>query len=190
MTGKTHQILGLTAGLGYYLISTNPVYSPATLGAVIVGSHLAALVPDIDQPFSKIWDLIPFAGHTAGKIANTFLEHRNLTHSIIGFVAVGYLIHLLIFSFPNYWGINHTTLFFACLIAYLSHLLADMFTVEGIPLLFPYQAMMGIPPKPFEGIRIQTGKWFENLVIFPAINLILIVLLISDWSKIKLILFH
>jgi len=73
-------------------------------------------------------------------------------------------------------------------ISYASHLLADSFTVEGIPILYPWHRNFGIPPKPLEGIRIQTGEWFENLIIFPIINIALIVLVFGNWDNIKTIL--
>lgn len=188
MTGKTHQILGLTVGLGYFFSVTPPEYGPATLGAVLVGSHLFALLPDLDQPAAKIWDSLPF-GRTVGQMVDPFIKHRNISHSILGFGLVGLVIYILLKYFPVYWEINTFIVLESSLAAYLSHLLADMITVEGIPLLFPYTKMIGLPPKPFEGIRIITGKWFENMVIFPILNLILILLIWIKWEEIKLVLF-
>jgi len=187
MTGKTHQALGVTTGIGYFLLSCPPQYSPATLGAIAVSSHLSALLPDIDQPAAEIWHKLPF-GHTLGKISDPVLKHRNITHSILGFALIGTGMFFLFKIFPDYWGINKNVLIISSLISYASHILADMFTVEGVPLLFPYTKMIGIPPRPFEGIRMMTGKWFENLVIFPAINLVLIILIIAKWQEIKQIL--
>lgn len=188
MTGKTHQLLGITAGTSWYVLSANPGYSPATLGAVIVGSYFAALLPDIDDPAAKIWDSIPH-GRILGEIADPFLKHRNITHSLLGFAGIGYLFYLILSHFPDYWNINKIAVLFAMMIAYGSHILADMFTVEGVPLFFPYPRFFGLPPKPFEGLRILTGKWFENLIIFPIINFILIGMIVAYWSKIKMILF-
>lgn len=188
MTGKTHQILGITSGLGWYLSSTNPQYGPATLGAVLVGSHLAALFPDLDQPAAEIWDSIPM-GHIVGEITDPFIKHRNISHSLLGLTIVGFLLSILFSRFPSYWGIDKNIVLVACMIAYSSHLAADMLTSEGIPLFYPYGKMIGFPPKPFEGLRIITGKWLENLVLFPLINIILLVMVWVDWSKIKSVLF-
>lgn len=188
MTGKTHQILGLTTGLAYYLVSTEPIYNPATFGAVLVFSYLAALLPDIDQPTGKLWHILPF-GHTIGKISDPFLEHRNITHSLLGVGLVGLGLHFLFKSFPPYWGIEPQTVFTASIVAYLSHLLADMFTNEGIPVFFPYHHFFGIPPKPFDGFRVATSKWFENLIIFPLLTIFLIAFVLANFSLIKIILF-
>lgn len=188
MTAKTHQLLGLTTGFTYYIATTEHIYNPATFGAVLVFSYLAALLPDIDQPTGKLWHMLPF-GHVFAEISNPFLEHRNITHSLIGVALVGFGLHYLFKFFPSYWGIDTQTLFIASLLAYLSHLFADMWTNEGIPLLFPYHRFFGLPPKPFDGARVATGKWFENLVIFPAVTLFFIILIVSNLQAIRTILF-
>lgn len=188
MTGKTHRMIGMTAGLGYYLAATAPIYNPATFGAVAVVSYIGALLPDIDSTTGDIWHTLPF-GHTASELVDPFLQHRNITHSLLGIVLVGWAAHVLFFAMPSYWGIDNTTIWIAFLIGYGSHLLADSLTVEGIPVLYPFGGMYGIPPKPFEGVRIVTGKWFENLIIFPLVNLILIGIFITKWAIIKTILF-
>lgn len=188
MTGKTHQILGIGVGLATFLAIAEPTYAPATLSAVVVFSYLGALLPDIDNAASDIWHTIPF-GHTAGKVVDPFLGHRNITHSLIGLILAGVGLFFLFKIFPNYWGINTFVVFICTMAAYLSHLLSDSFTVQGIPLFWPARWKFGIPPKPFDGARIMTGKWFENLIIFPIINIALILLIVSKWHIMKLILF-
>jgi len=187
MTGKTHRIFGITAGLSYYFATTVHQYSPATFGAVVVGSYFGSLLPDIDQPVSDIWDSLPF-GHTIGKVPGALLRHRHLSHSLLGLIVFNFLIFLILQTFPSYWGIDTTVVLTVMVISYASHLLADSFTVEGIPILYPWHRNFGIPPKPLEGIRIQTGEWFENLIIFPIINIALIVLVFGNWDNIKTIL--
>lgn len=188
MTGKTHQVLGITIGTGYFLASQPPTYEPATFGAVLVFSYLAALLPDIDQPAGKFWHFLPF-GHTLGKISDPFLEHRNITHSILGAAIVCTGLYFLFRTFPPYWGIDTYLVTVAAMASYLSHIFVDMFTNEGVPLLFPWHHFFGLPPKPFDGFRIAAGKWFENLVVFPIINIVLIIFVISNWSKLHSILF-
>lgn len=178
----------MTTGLAYFLASAPPAYNPATFGTVLVFSYFSALLPDIDQPGGKLWRMLPF-GKTLGQISDPFLEHRNLTHSFLGIGLVGFGLYFLFRSFPPYWGIDTGTVFIASIISYLSHLFADLWTNEGIPLLFPYKRFFGLPPKPFDGFRVATGKWFENLVIFPLITLFLIVFVLANFSSIKVILF-
>lgn len=184
MTGKTHRIIGLVAGGGYFLAIAKPEYQPATLGAVIVAAYLGSLMPDADNAGADIWHTLPF-GHTVGKITDPFLKHRNISHSLAGIVIYTIIMLVILRLMPFYWGISIIPVLTSSVVAYASHLLADAFTVEGIPFLWPWDRMLGIPPKPFDGIRIQTGEWFENLVIFPAINIALIIFIVSYWQKIK-----
>ena len=188
MTGKTHQILGISAAMVYFVAIAAPIYNPATFGSVLAFSYIGALLPDIDQSNSKLWHLLPF-GDTVGKLSDPFLEHRNITHSFLGLGIVGLGFHYLLNSFPTYWGIDTILVFNAAMLAYASHLFADMWTNEGIPLLFPFKTFFGLPPKPFNGARIATGKWFENLVIFPSITIFIIIFAVLNQQTITTILF-
>ncbi|MCC2631802.1 MAG: Membrane protein containing transrane [Patescibacteria group bacterium] len=188
MTGKTHQIIGITAGLSSFLLLAPLGYNPATFAAVLVVSSVGSLLPDIDQPASKLWHSLPF-GNIASEFVNPFLEHRNLTHSFLGFGLVSFLVLYLLSQAPVYWGLSTDIILVAFLSAYGSHLLADMVTVQGIPLFFPIQRMIGIPPRPFEGIRIQTGEWFENVIVFPVANAAFLTLIVSYWPIINVTLF-
>jgi len=189
LTGKTHQVIGVAAALGSFFVWQEPSYAPATLVGVIVASHFGALLPDLDSAAADIYDSVPM-GKQVGKVTSKFtFGHRNLTHSILGVILFGYLSHQLIFWTPLYWGINLFWTWLAFMIGYISHLLADTITVLGIPLLWPIDKNFGFPPKPFEGIRIQSGKWFENLVIFPLINLVLIGVVWINLDSIKEVLF-
>jgi len=184
MLGRTHQIIGLAAGVGYYLAKADPVYAPATMAAVIVASSIGSLIPDLDRSTASVWEKIPY-GKIFGKVVDPFIDHRSFSHSLFGLAIFGYLLFLLLSQFPSYWGVDTHFVLISFLIAYSSHLVADMVTVEGIPLFFPYPKFVGIPPKPFEGARIITGKWFENLIIFPVANIIFLIIIFSSWQKIN-----
>lgn len=186
MTGKTHQLFGIIAALGVVVAARQGV-SPATGAAALVGAHFAALLPDIDQSGSTLWRSLPF-GRTAAAFVDPFLEHRNLTHSLFGVVLVGWGLHALLGLVPGVWNWDGTLIWWAWMAAYVSHLLADCITEQGIPILFPFGGMMGFPPRPFHGIRILTGQWFENLVLFPLANVVLIVLIVKNWDLLKAIL--
>jgi membrane-bound metal-dependent hydrolase YbcI (DUF457 family) len=189
MTGKTHQIIGLTAGLATLVHFTPSVYSPATVGFALAGAHIAALLPDIDQPASTIWRSFPM-GRVLGEISNPFFQHRNITHSIVGTILAALGMFWLLSHAPTYWGVHKAVVLVVWLAAYLSHLLADMVTVQGIPVFFPHQHMYGIPPRPFQALRIETGQWFENFLIFPIVNLLFLALVWVNLPILKLMLFR
>ena len=184
MTGKTHRTIGLLTGGGYFLATAKPEYQPAIFAFASAAAYLGSLIPDADDASADIWHTLPL-GHAVGKITDPLLKHRNISHSLVGILVYSFILFWILKSMPQYWGISIMPVMISSSIAYSSHLIADSFTIEGIPILWPWKRMFGIPPKPFDGIRIQTGKWFENLVIFPAANLILIILVVLYWQKIK-----
>lgn len=164
--------------------STSAVYQPATFAAVLTAVYFSSLIPDIDQPTSSFWQKLPF-GRVGGEIADTFLDHRNLTHSLLGLGLFSFGTYYLWGLAPDYWGINELLVWKAGMVAFGLHLLADSLTEEGIPLLWPIRHSFGLPPKPFAGVRIVTGKWFERLIVLPTLNLLLLLILFSTWSQIK-----
>ena len=184
MTGKTHRTVGLAVGVGYFLMSSKPEYQPATLFAVVGASYLGSLIPDADDAGADIWHTIPL-GHSVGKITDPFLKHRNISHSLVGVAVYTFVAYTLLKLMPSYWAISVFPVLISSMIAYSSHLLADTFTVEGIPIFWPWKRNFGLPPKPFDGARIETGKWFETLLIFPLANILLLILIFSNWQKIK-----
>ena len=174
MTGKTHRTIGMTAAAAAaaYLVWTAPHYAPATVAAVLLAGHIGALLPDMDSTAGEIWQSIPM-GKVVGTVASkAAFGHRNLTHSLVGLALFGGASWWLLSHLPGYWGLEMAWVWRAFMIGYVSHLLADGITEEGIPLLWPVQHMYGFPPRPFEDVRIVTGGWFENLIIFPAVAII------------------
>lgn len=117
MMYKTHVAVGILAGL----IAMNyfDVNKYAFLGAVVFGS----LFVDIDENESYI-------GRRTWPVSNVvelFFGHRGMIHSIW---AGG-----LIFSVLYFFGYLSISLGF--LLGYISHLAADMLTVEGVRLFYP-----------------------------------------------------
>jgi membrane-bound metal-dependent hydrolase YbcI (DUF457 family) len=184
MTGKTHRVIGLIAGGSYFLSTAAPTYQPATLIACMISSYIGSLVADIDNAKAEIWHTVPL-GRAVGKLSEPIIKHRDISHSTIGLVIYTTLLYIALQNMPYYWNIDTTVVIACSALAYISHLLADSFTVEGIPLLWPWKRMLGLPPKPLDGIRIQTGKWFENLVLFPVFDATLVLVIIGFWDKIK-----
>ena len=93
-------------------------------------------------------------------------------------LSVFYFLFLkLIFLHHLFFGQSIGIAFLAFLIGYTGHLFADLFTEMGVPLLFPLGYHFGIPPDPLGKIRIKTGYWFENLIIYPAVNIILLIII-------------
>lgn len=117
MNFKTHLAFGLLAGLSLFPFFSIKWYLffPLVL--------FAALLPDADHPESKIGKKLGIFS----KIINFFLGHRGITHSIWIPLVLG--IVLTIFFGPQF-GIP-------VFIGYLSHVLSDGLTKQGINLLHP-----------------------------------------------------
>jgi membrane-bound metal-dependent hydrolase YbcI (DUF457 family) len=184
MTGKTHQLIGLTAATGIILAHYPELKITWSAAAtVITGSFFGSLAPDIDQPTANIWDAIPL-GKLFGKVtARALGGHRHISHSFIGVLLFSFLITWLAHNLPPNWFFVSDLLIKSFIIGYVAHLLADSFTIEGVPLFWPLDITFGIPPAPFEGVRIVTGKWFENLVIFPGVVLVLLFIVVDNLPR-------
>lgn len=172
MTARTHDAIAFAS-----LITASVIYPPKslnlmTLFAAVVAADVGTLIPDMDQAGNRLWDLLP-AGDTVGKVfRRVFYKHRTISHSILGVFAIYRLLNWLLPKFLNPNFVNPMIILYSIMIGYISHLVADSFTKDGLPLLFPFRINFGIPP--IKKLRITTGKWFENLVIFPGVWVYLI----------------
>ena len=138
MLAKTHLAFGLFLGiitLNY--LETSPLIFLTTVG-------IASLFPDIDHPKSKISNRIPIIP----TLLSFFVKHRGIFHSLLLAIIIPYIIA---FFFGTAYGI-------AAFIGYISHLLMDSLTEEGINYLHPFAKLR------LSGF-IQTGSSGE-LVIF------------------------
>lgn len=148
---------------------------------LIISTIIGSSAPDLDTPTGELWDKIPAGSVLSRIIKPVFIGgHRHLSHSFIGLIilsAIYLLILKFVFMIPIFSGINIGIIFLAFLIGYFSHLFADMFTEMGVPLLFPLAYHFGIPPDPFDKVRIKTGHWFENLIIYPIVNIVLLIII-------------
>ncbi|MGE7623191.1 metal-dependent hydrolase [Viridibacillus sp. NPDC096237] len=139
MTGNTHIIGGITAGLAFAQVSN---YDPIVLvGFSVVG----ALIPDICHSGSKI-------GRTfriTSKIVNKIFGHRSFTHSLL-------FLFLMAMVMNTY--ISNESITAGVLIGMVSHYMLDMATKNGIKLLFPLNITVRFP------ITTRTGSKVENII--------------------------
>ena len=156
-------------------------------GTLFFVTLLGASVPDLDTPTGGLWEKVP-AGSVIGRLVHPIFigGHRHLSHSFIGMGIFVWLFGLLLNILPlnsEFLILNSTNIFAAFILGYSSHLFADSLTEEGVPLLFPIDYHFGIPPNPFEKVRIKTGQWFENLVVYPIVNIAIIVIAVNFFRK-------
>jgi len=150
LIGRSHLIFGVgSLALTNELIGNDLVLLVAGLGPAMLGS----LMPDIDAYQSKIksnriiWLLsLPF----------TLFGHRTWTHS-------GLILLLLVIPWFYLNGIS-AFLYLSFWVGYTSHLVGDMMTPHGIPLLYPYKKKFRLP------ITFKTNSPTESLIaVFPGV---------------------
>lgn len=193
MKGKTHAGVGIIALI--CMAEKMPgKFSYMGLVMVLVGS----LLPDIDHPKSVINKyILPFSnkltkvfiyaslgviilwydylnpGEPIFKaLAVAFLiiaisTHRNgLTHSIPGMILYSFIAGYI----GNAYSLQYLTYYF--MVGFGMHLVCDMFTNRGIPLLYPFSKKKFKFPFTYK-TGSKTGAIIENLII--AVGLILAV---------------
>lgn len=170
MTGRTHDLAALTALT--FVIATQPL-PQMTLGTALVAfgaNMIGGLAPDIDQPTGELWGRIR-GGSIISRIFAPFLGgHRFISHSVLGIFLFGFLAKWVLDLTSSVLIVNQTVVWWSFMIGYVSHLLMDTLTRDGVPWLFPIPLHIGIPP--FKALRIKTGGMIEKSLIFPGLLLI------------------
>ena len=189
MTGRTHDLAAFTALTA--IVAAHPPVSLrlSTLLLALLANQIGGLIPDIDQPTAPFWRNLPVAGFFGKVFGRLSGGHRFITHSLIGLVLFGLALKaLLAFVQPILGHADAGVIWWAFMIGMASHLLMDMATKEGVPLLLPLTFHFGIPP--IKALRITTGNWIERLVVFPGLIAVCITLFVTNRVDFILLLHH
>jgi len=185
MIGRTHALAAFTAlGVAYFARSPQTM-SLATVLVGLLANQIGGIAPDIDQPTAPFWRNLPIGG-PIGRVVDRMLGgHRFITHSLIGLVLFGVLVHLLlVFLQPIMPIVDISLVWAAFMIGMLSHLAMDTFTKEGVPWLLPLPIKFGIPP--IRSLRITSGKNIENFIVVPGLIAINIFFYAAHYSELLL----
>jgi inner membrane protein len=160
MMGPTHFVIGGATWLGAMAVLTRANPSNVTpviiLGGYVIAS-ISALEPDIDTKNSLASKMLgPITQVISYVVRKAFGGHRKITHSLIGMGLVG----LGVFGVSQWLHIP-PWIGAAIMTGWISHVLADMTTREGCPLLWP------ISKKKYGLHFVETGKRLERYVIHP-----------------------
>lgn len=182
MLGKSHLLVGLTAGVvfdsvfhvsGPSLIGTGHISRDLVIDKALFYLMVAygALLPDIDNARSTLGKKF---GLISRGIQHTF-GHRTLFHSFLGLllgsaIALGvqqiitYLLLSRGFIIPAHVVSSSQIVFIAVLFGCIMHIAADALTLEGVPLFWPDRRYYGFPP--FRKWRFRTGSWIEHVIVW------------------------
>lgn len=144
MMGKSHLIVGLGVGV---LLATALHADPLHIAAMTAAAGAGSMLPDIDHRHAPIRKRLGLLGN----VLLFWLPHRGLTHSLL---VLAIVTGLAVF-FWQVFGL-------ALAAGYASHLIADMTTQHGLPILYPWQANFYVLPR---GFRVTTGTLSEGVAL-------------------------
>ncbi|MGL4452734.1 MAG: metal-dependent hydrolase [Sarcina sp.] len=155
MTKNTHSsggflfaLLALNLFVSDYIKGHEPLYQLLLIVLFFHFTNIGSVFPDIDMKGSYIAKRYPFLAALFKKA-----KHRGITHSFF-FIVILYIISLTLI-FISHKNIVVIAICGGFLIGYISHLVLDMFTREGIELFFPFNFN-------FKIFNIRTGSKGEN----------------------------
>lgn len=188
MLGKSHLLVGLTAGVvfdSFTHVSGHPLTGATTVTTSLLISKVVyyfsvgfgALLPDIDNAHSTM-------GRRFGPISKQIQHiagHRTIFHSLLG-LAIGSLLAIGLGQVVMYMlALRGFTLsasavdiaqlvFIGVLFGSIMHIVADGLTTGGVPLFWPSHKRYGFPPD--SRLRFHTGTWPETAIVWSLIILV------------------
>ena len=184
MIARTHDVAAFTALMAVVLAQPLESVTLVTAVAALIANQAGGIAPDIDQPTAPFWRNLPIGGIFGRLIGRTLGGHRFLSHSIIGLVLFGFLVHwLLAFLHPIIPKMDTGLVWWAFMIGMVSHLVMDSFTKEGVPWLLPIPWKFGFPP--LRRLRITTGKKAEHFIVLPVLICIAVWLFAHNYTEIS-----
>jgi inner membrane protein len=182
MVGKSHLLVGLTAGVVFDSIAH--VSGPPLIGSsnvslsliidkalfyVMVG--IGALLPDIDNARSTMGKKLGWVSREIQHVVG----HRTLFHSLLGIgvgAALGFGLERLVeyllstrgYAVPVRIIDRSHMLLIAVIFGCIMHIAADGLTEEGVPLFWPLHQYYGFPPN--RHWRFRTGTWPEHVIVY------------------------
>ncbi|CNE98174.1 metal-dependent hydrolase [Yersinia nurmii] len=150
MTAEGHLIFSVACAIFAKKAGLTPELTHGDWWHIIPGALLTSLLPDIDHPRSVLGQRLKWI---SAPIARIF-GHRGFTHSLLAILGGIALFQLEI---PRSWFIPPDVMH-AMIVGYFSHLLADMLTPAGVPLLWPCRWRFRLPL-----LNSQKGNQLERV---------------------------
>lgn len=151
MTSPNHIVGGIAiTGISLSFWDIN-IFSNATYLSLCIFS---SLLPDVDHTKSIIGKMF----YPLAKYLDTRFGHRTITHSLTALIPLFIFFLFLELNLINpYFERIGTDFSLIFLFAYLSHLILDMLTVQGIPMFYPFMKNpCVIPANP--SLRFRSGN--------------------------------
>ena len=167
MTGRTHDLAAFTLLNAAFIYMHAPQMTLGTAICAFGANMIGGLLPDIDDASADIWDKVR-AGSLLAKLIKPIVgSHRMISHSIIGMAIIGFLLKHLLAAMGTVLLVDMNIIWWSVMIGYVSHLVVDSLTSEGVPWFLPLRVRIGFPP--IRWLRIKTGTWRESLLFVPLL---------------------
>ncbi|RWR03486.1 hypothetical protein ED28_00435 [[Pantoea] beijingensis] len=137
MTAEGHLIFAIASAIFAKRAELTPELANGDWWHVIPAALLTCLLPDIDHPKSLLGQRLKWISQP---IARAF-GHRGFTHSLLAIIAGLALFQI---NIPRGWLVPADALQ-GLVLGYLSHIVADMLTPAGVPLLWPCRWRFRLP---------------------------------------------
>ncbi|PKH26496.1 metal-dependent hydrolase [Enterobacterales bacterium CwR94] len=151
MTAEGHVIFAVAAAIFAGRAELTPELAQGDWWHIIPAALLTCLLPDIDHPKSVLGQRLKWLSKP---IARAF-GHRGFTHSLLAVMAGLFLLKV---KLPADTWIPPDALQ-GMVIGYLSHIIADMLTPAGVPLLWPCRWRFCLPI-----LHSQKGNQLERVL--------------------------
>lgn len=180
MSGKTHMVGGvaLATASSYFLHICEPTSNVELMMwglTYITPAVIGALAPDFDHWNSKISNFNIFT-KLLSIIIRILCGHRGMLHSPFFVILLSILFgYLYVFVCPIAWVGN---MMLGFLVGYISHLMLDLLTSQGLPLLFPFTWEDGRPKK-YHFFSFKENGIFEFLLLCGLFSAT--VIMIYEW---------
>lgn len=166
MLWRTHLLAGVAAGL--FLAGPHAGLQTAAVSAGMSGA--AALLPDLDDPHSKVGRCVPLLSRTIKKAVG----HRGPLHSLPGAAVVSLPAAFLALRFMHAYVPVPVDPFLLLPAGFISHLVMDSFNPQGVPWFWPVKKHFRVP-------LVHTGGLLEHVLVTP------LMLIICGWLALPLL---
>lgn len=137
MTAEGHLLFSIASAVFAKNAALTPVLEHGDWWHIIPSAILTCLLPDIDHPKSFLGQRLKWISLPVARM----FGHRGFTHSLLAMFAALALFYLKV---PDSWLVPADAVQ-GMVIGYLSHIVADMITPAGVPLLWPCRWRFRLP---------------------------------------------
>ncbi|NKI75562.1 metal-dependent hydrolase [Dickeya sp. CFBP 2040] len=137
MTAEGHLLFAVASAIFAKKAELSPALATGDWWHIIPAAMLTALLPDIDHPKSILGQRLKWISVPIARLCG----HRGFTHSLLA-IFIG--IYIIRTRLPAGWPLPGDV-YHAMIVGYLSHIVADMLTTAGVPLLWPCRWRFRLP---------------------------------------------